>query len=111
MLYVVRDSNGKVCELHPVPQGHATEVLPADNPEVLQFIHERWRQHELTELDHDFVRAIEDIIELLISKGVILFTDLPPRVQEKLQRRKEVRGQIHYVGYFDDNPDGDIIPI
>ncbi|MDR1995817.1 hypothetical protein [Azonexus sp.] len=111
MLYVARDSNGKVCELHQAPQDHAVEALPADNPEVLQFIHERWRQNELTELDRDFVRAIEDIIELLIAKGIILFTDLPPRVQEKLQRRKEVRGQIHYAGYFDDNPDGDIIPI
>ncbi len=111
MLYVVRDSKGKICELHPAPLGHATESLAADNPEVLQFIHERWRQHELTELDRDFVRAIEDTIELLIAKGLILFTDLPPRVQDKLLRRKEVRGQVHYAGYFDDNPDGDIIPL
>ncbi|MCL2635935.1 MAG: hypothetical protein FWD50_04805 [Betaproteobacteria bacterium] len=111
MLYVVRDSNGKVCELHPAPLGQAVEALPADNPEILQFIHERWRQHELIELDRDFVRAIEDIIELLINKGIILFTDLPLRVQEKLLRRKEVRGQLHYAGYFDDNPDGDIIQI
>ncbi|MCL2524059.1 MAG: hypothetical protein FWF20_10550 [Betaproteobacteria bacterium] len=111
MLYVVRDSNGKVCELHPAPLGNATEALAADDPEILQFIHERWRQNELDELDRDFVRVIEDTIELLISKGLILFTDLSPQVQEKILRRKEVRGKTHYSDGFDVNPDEDIIQI
>ncbi len=111
MLYVARDSKGKICELHPAPLGQALEALPADNPEVMQFIHERWRLNELAELDRDFVRAIEDIIELLMAKDIILFTDLPPRVQEKLLRRKEVRGQTHYAGYIDDHPDGDLIQL
>lgn len=96
MLYVSRDSEGNICELHPVPLGNAREELPADNPEVLQYIHERWRQNELAELDRDFVRVIEDTIELLITKNVILFTDLPPKVQEKLSRRREVRQQTAY---------------
>ncbi len=91
MLYVVRDAQGKISEMHPTPVGETSEALPADNPEVLQFIHERWRQNELSQLDRDFVRVIEDTIELLIAKGVILFTDLPPKVQEKFLMRKEVR--------------------
>jgi hypothetical protein len=103
MLYVARDSQGKICELHPMPQGSAQESLPADNPEALQFIHERWRQNELSELDRDFVRAIEDTIELLISKEIILFTELPVKVQEKLMRRKEIRGQILYPGGYGTN--------
>ncbi|PKO86715.1 MAG: hypothetical protein CVU18_13565 [Betaproteobacteria bacterium HGW-Betaproteobacteria-12] len=111
MLYVARDSIGNVCELHPMPLGRAQEALPADNPEVLQFIHERWRQNELSELDRDFVRAIEDTIELLIAKEVILFTDLPPKVQEKLLRRKEIRSQTHYAGNYGGNAESDIIPL
>lgn len=96
MLYVARDSAGRISELHPMPIGLAQEALPADNPEVLQFIHDRWRENELTQLDRDFVRVIEDTIELLISKEIILFTDLPGKVQEKLLRRKEVRDQLQY---------------
>jgi len=96
MLYVARDSAGRISELHPMPIGQAQEALPADNPEVLQFIHDRWRENELTQLDRDFVRVIEDTIELLISKEIILFTDLPGKVQEKLLRRKEVRAQLQY---------------
>jgi hypothetical protein len=110
MLYVARDSSGKISELHPMPLGDAREALPADNPEVLQFIHERWRQNELHELDRDFVRVIEDTIELLIKKDLILFTDLPPKVQEKLLRRKEVRQQTFYGGNFGSGGD-DIIPL
>lgn len=110
MLYVARDGEGRICEMHPMPFGEAREALPADNAEVLQFIHERWRQNELAELDRDFVRVIEDTIELLIAKDLILFTDLPPKVQEKLLRRKEVRQQTHYEGRFGADGD-DIIPI
>ena len=110
MLYVARDGDGRICELHPMPLGSAQEALPPDNPEVLQFIHERWRQNELDQLDRDFVRVIEDTIELLIAKDLILFTDLPPKVQEKLLRRKEVRQKRHYEGHFGTGGD-DIIPI
>lgn len=110
MLYVARDSKGNICEAHPVPLGDASEALPADHPDVLQFIHERWRQNELHELDRDFVRVIEDTIELLIAKDLIMFTDLPPKVQEKLLRRKEVRQLKHYEGHFGTGGD-DIIPL
>jgi len=110
MLYAARDSEGKIKELHPAPQGDAQEPLPSDDPEALQFIHDRWRENELAELDRDFVRVIEDTIELLIAKDVILFTDLPEKVQEKLLRRKEVRQRTHYEGNLGTGGD-DIIPL
>jgi hypothetical protein len=108
MLYVARDAEGRVCELHPVPLDGATEEVAADNPEVLQFIHERWRESQLNELDRDFVRVIEDTIELLIAKGIIMFTDLPPKVQEKMLRRKEVR---QFNGFETGYGGDDIIPL
>ncbi len=96
MLYVGRDGEGRIVEVHPMPLGRANEPLPADNPEVLQFIHERWRQNELSSLDREFIRVIEDVIELLINKNLILFTDLPQAVQAKLNRRNEVRQLTNY---------------
>ena len=100
MLYVSRDSAGQIDELHPMPVGKAQEALPADNAEVLQFIHDRWRQNELDQLDREFVRVIEDMIELLMSKDLIMFTDLPSKVQEKLLRRKEIREKQFDDGAF-----------
>lgn len=110
MLYVARDKNGRIAELHPAPIGNAQESVATDDPEALQFIHERWRQNELAELDRDFIRVIEDMVELMVSKGMILFTDLPPKVQEKLLRRKEVREKTHYADQIGAGGD-DIIPI
>lgn len=109
MLYVARDQDGRIREMHPAPAGDAAEALPADNPEVLQFIHEQWRRNELEALDREFIRVIEDTLELLMAKNVILFTDLPPKVQEKLLRRREVRQQTHYIGALGSGDD--IIPI
>ena len=110
MLYVLRDSQGKIAELHPMPVASATEALAADNAEVLQFIHERWRQNELMSLDRDFVRVIEDTLELLMAKELILFTDLPAAVQEKLLRRRKVRQQTNYIGGYGQT-ESDIIQI
>lgn len=98
MLYVSRDDQGQISELHSTPVSDAQESLPSDHPDVLQYLHDRWRQSELDQLDRGFVRAVEDLIELLIAKEVIMFTDLPAKVQEKLLRRKEVRQQTHYLG-------------
>lgn len=110
MLYAERDGAGRICDLHPSPIAGATEELPADNPEVLQYIHDRWRQNEFSELDRDFIRVIEDMIELLIAKRLILFTDLPPKVQEKMMRRKEVRQSHAFNDRFGTGGD-DIIPL
>jgi len=108
MVYVARDSEGRVCDLQDAPLGDALEALPGDHPDVLQFLHERWRQHELDRLDLDFVRVIEDLIEVMIGRNLILFTDLPPKVQEKLARRREIRQQTGYGnGYGGD----DLIPL
>ncbi len=110
MLYVARDKEGRIREMHPAPHGDAQEELSPDNPEVLEYINEHWRQNEMLKLDLDFIRVIEDLIELLIAKKVILITDLPPQIQEKLMRRKIARQQISFeesVGMQGD----DIIPI
>ncbi len=110
MLYVSRDDQGRIVELHSTPLSATQESLPSDHPDVLQYLHDRWRQSELDQLDRGFVRAVEDLIELLIAKEVILFTDLPAKVQEKLLRRKEVRQQTHYLGDMGIGGD-DIIPL
>lgn len=110
MLYVARDSEGRIKEIYPVPVAEAKEALPADNPDVLQFIHNRWRDNELESLDREFVRVIEDTIELLITKNLILFTDLPPMVQQKLLRRRQVRQQTSFPGEFGSGG-SDVIPL
>lgn len=110
MIYVGRDNKGAISEIHLEATPTAQEALPADNPELLKFIHDRSKQNELLELDRDFVRVIEDTIELLIAKDVILFTDLPPMVQQKFLRRREVRQSLNFNTSYG-SEESDIIPL
>lgn len=96
-VYVIRDAAGRICDMRHEGRHKDQECLPRDHPEVLQFLHDRWRQNELERLDLEFVRVIEDLIEILMARQVILFTDLPPKVQEKLSRRRQVREQTEYT--------------
>lgn len=110
MLYVARDSEGAISEIHPEATAEAREAVTAENPEVLAFIHDRSREKQFSDLDRDFVRVIEDTIELLIAKDVILFTDLPASVQQKFMKRREVRQSLQFTNTYPDS-DNDIIPI
>ena len=44
--------------------------------------------------DNAIVRVLEDLIDLLIDKKLILFTELPAAAQEKLSGRKRIRQQL-----------------
>ena len=37
---------------------------------------------------------LEDLVDLLIDKKLILFTELPPAAQEKLRGRKQIRQKL-----------------
>ncbi len=49
----------------------------------------------LQELDQSLVRSIEDLVDVLIQKELILFTDLPEPVQNKLLFKKSMRHALN----------------
>jgi len=46
---------------------------------------------ELQRSDLEMIRVYEDVVDLLISKGIICLTDLPLPAQDKLLRRRHMR--------------------
>lgn len=48
----------------------------------------------LAETDVSLARVIEDLIDVLITRGHIQFTDLPPAAQAKLLERRETRAAL-----------------
>ncbi|MGH6717832.1 MAG: tryptophan synthase subunit beta [Alphaproteobacteria bacterium] len=48
----------------------------------------------LSESDSDLVRVIEDVVEILLGKGLITITDLPERAREKLAARRALRSRL-----------------
>jgi len=63
-------------------------------------------KNQLAASDADIARVTEDLIELLISKNIILFTDLPEAVQRKLLSRELLRQNLSENNSFMDDSDG-----
>ena len=51
-------------------------------------------KRELSSGDIDYIRIIDDVVKLLIDKGLIELKELPPKVQLKYNDRKELRDKI-----------------
>ncbi len=52
-------------------------------------------KQELSSSDIDFIRVLEDLIDVLIANGTIRLTDLPPQALAKLNQRKHKRNRLH----------------
>ena len=52
--------------------------------------------------DFDLIRVLEDLINLLIEKNTIHFTDLPEAAQAKLRNRKSLRDSGKSLELLDD---------
>jgi len=49
---------------------------------------------DLSRMDTEFIRVLEDLIDVLVAKGVINLTDLPPQALEKLSQRRSARRKL-----------------
>lgn len=76
----------------------------ADNaPEVLAFCSALAQESDpLRRSDLGFVRVLEDVIDLLVERSIIRFTDLPPAAQSKLMERRSARAELHKLSLLDD---------
>ena len=113
MPYVQRDSSGQVSAIFQKPQKNAGELLPDDHPDIKGFFggilpqieQEKGTLH-LTQTDIGLIRVIEDLIDVLIDKNILMFTDLPLEAREKIMFRKSTRERLSGpVGLVGSEPD------
>ncbi len=98
MLYIERDKVGNIIALHVKPESNAREQKAIMDEEILEFLNKSvdtdpWVQL-LSLSDMSIIRILEDLIDLLIRKNVIMLTDLPEEAQSKIRERKRVRKKI-----------------
>ena len=86
-VYIIRNADGHIERLSAEAVEGAVPASVGD-PEVQNF---------LRDLDVDLVRVLEDVIDLLVSRGIFRFTDLPESAQQKLVFRKNLRSQWQSV--------------
>ncbi len=100
MPYVLRNDEGRIiavlsehvegAEMVSANDGQLTEFLQKDSPESRA-------QAELIESDLGIVRVLEDLIDILIERGHIMFTDFPEHAQKKLLTRRGFRKEFSYM--------------
>ncbi len=99
MPYVSRDENNQIIAIFSEPQTENQEFLENDNIEILEFISQDNKDEKqlfLSKSDIELIRVLEDLVDLLTEKHVILFTDLPVAAQNKLLQRKSVRKSMQH---------------
>ena len=98
MLYVERDEDGNIVALRNNPSAQANEKVSITDEEILSFLNKKVGDnsylHLLSLSDVGVIRILEDLVELLIQKKVLLWTDLPEEAQEKIRERKLLRTKI-----------------
>jgi len=97
MIYVKRNINLQIEDIIFTPEIGYQECSLFDS-DIQAFLNnqdnEALVKEVLAKLDNDMVRVIEDVVELLIEKNIMLFTDLPEPVQNKLIFKRSIRESL-----------------
>ncbi|MFV8818042.1 hypothetical protein [Haliea sp. E17] len=102
MPFVKRNSQGEVVAVSLEWAADFDEELPAGSVELVTLLGHASADDSLADTDQDFIRVLEDVVDLLIDKGVFLFTELPGSAQEKILKRQKLRrgsaGSLNLLG-------------
>jgi len=100
MPFVHKDAQGKILAVYTDPV-EGTQEVASDDADLVAFIHQNipgvagggeWMESDLA-----LARVIEDLIEVLIDKKLIMFTDFPAGAQRKLLDRRGLRKEFDLV--------------
>ena len=96
-----RDAEGRIVAVtretlsaHDAGRGH-WQALPLTDGDLQDFLQESLSQgNPLSQSDGSLARVLEDLIDVLITRGLLQFTDLPEAAQAKLFDRRRLRASL-----------------
>lgn len=98
MVYVQRDAEGRLLRVEHTPFADMSETLAVENEELHAWLVMREDVHErlakLKNSDLEMIRVLEDLVDVLVNRGVIRYTDLPEAARNKLHARADTRAQL-----------------
>lgn len=113
-MFVKRNATGSICAVSLEKTTDINEPISGNSPELARFIGAEQRLPELDPLresDLAMSRVLEDLIDLLIDKKLIQFTELPAMAQQKLLARQSLRTQCRLDLLGDNDADDEQIPM
>lgn len=111
-MYVKRDSNGAISAISSEAGAGFSEWLAEDAGELMEWRQERSVRESLQRLqgsDSDMIRVLEDLIEVLLQRGVIRITDLPEAAVTKLNSRSAERAKLSELSGLIDQDEEDVL--
>lgn len=117
MFYVTRNAQGAVCSLSEIADEHHQEAIAADHPDVRAFLTRNQASADTMsafgESDMSFIRVLDDVIDLLVEKDLLRFTELPAPAQKKLLERRSMRESLSTLStsstLLDPHEDDDVL--
>ena len=94
MFHVQRNAQGQLIRVEAAAFEGAQETLAADSQEIQAWYANQDIESSLRQLkqsDLDMIRVLDDLVQVLMTKGVLRITDLPPAAQAKLLNRTQAR--------------------
>lgn len=101
MPFVKRDAEGRIAAVFHEASEPGLQQVAADDPALGEFLksanvspaqRQQWQESDLA-----LARVLEDLIDLLIEKNVVRFTDFPEAAQQKLLARRGLRKEFAYM--------------
>lgn len=109
MLYVERNSDGEIVSVRRDPGGSEMEQKQSIDDEILMFLSKNGSKdsilHLLSKMDVSIIRILEDLIDLLVDKNIIMFSELPEQAREKLRNRKHLRDRMGRATFIVEDSD------
>jgi len=98
MAFVSRNSQQQIIALYSESGDNHDEEVSISSEEVITFLKSLESTTpnylELLQSDLEFIRVIDDLIEILLKKNIITITDFPKPVLAKMMTRKGIREQL-----------------
>ena len=92
MPFVKRNEEGSIVAVGDHRDEYLSEEVYQNDMQLRAFLMGVAKERSLMgETDVDFIRVVEDLIDILIRKNVLSFTDLPPEAQAKMRLRQSLR--------------------
>ncbi len=102
MFYAERDQEGLIIAIRTNPDGKNVDTDPLSELELEEFLASEFGKDSyellLRAADKKMIRLLDDLVEILVRKNIIMLTDLPDEAREKLGNRQAVRRRMHEDG-------------
>lgn len=99
MLFLERNEKREIVAIRQGKFSPDKETASLLDEEVINFLNASDEfdllMQALSASDKDVIRVLEDLVDVLIAKKLILFTELPHEAQNKLLARKQIRSKVN----------------